>query len=357
MHDHLLLTGGGTLGPVTPLLAVASEWKKEKPDGRISFIGTPKGPERALVEGLRYDFYALHAPKFDRTRLWKLPFILPFFLLSLVQSFSLLKKIQPDAVLSAGAYVSVPVAIAAFFLRIPVWTHQLDVTPGLANKLMAPFAKKITVTWSESAAAFSKKKTFVVGAMARKSMTVGDKGIALDRYGFNPQKPTVFVTGGGTGAASINDMMAIIGPELKEEANVLHLTGQGKSSPKLQEIGGNYVPLEFLSVGMADAYAVADVVICRAGMGTIAELVALKKPTILIPMPNSHQGANALALEERGAALVIHHLTPQTLLQAIEKLLHDKSKQAELSENIRTLFPLNADEWIVKDILKTLEGK
>lgn len=353
--DHLLLTGGGTLGPVTPLLAVAEEWRKRKPEAKISWIGTPNGPERSLVERRRFDFYSLRSPKFDRARPWTLPFVAPLFLLSLARSFVLLRELQPVAVVSAGAYVSVPVAWMAKLLGIPVWIHQLDVVPGVANKLMAPVAKKINITWSESASQFPKGKSEIVGAMVRSMVTVGEAKLARDRYGFSLEKPTVFVIGGGTGAASINEMMAIIGPELSERANVLHLTGKGKLRESLKTIGENYTALEFLEEGMADAYALSDVVVARAGMGTIAELVALKKPTVLIPIPHSHQEANARALEERGAAIVVKHLTPQTLLQAIEKVLSDKNKQRELSENIGTLFPLNADERMVDDILSVIE--
>ncbi len=354
MNDHLLLTGGGTLGPVTPLLAVASEWKKRAPEAKISWIGTKKGPERVLIEAARYDFHPLYAPKFDRTRLWTLPFVVPAFAFSCIKAVSLLRKIRPGAIVSAGAYVSVPVAFVAWFMRIPVWTQQLDVVPGMANKLMAPFAKKITVTWPESALAFPKKKTEVVGAMVRKMVKVGEPKLARDRYGFDAAKPTVLVMGGGTGAASLNDVMAIIGPDLIKHANVLHLTGKGKSLTTLNEIGGTYVALEFLAEGMADAYAAADIVVARAGMGTIAELAALGKPAILVPIKHSHQEANAKALLERGAADVISYLTPQTLLQAIQKLLEDKDHRETLAANIRSLFPLNADERIVHDIFSTL---
>jgi UDP-N-acetylglucosamine--N-acetylmuramyl-(pentapeptide) pyrophosphoryl-undecaprenol N-acetylglucosamine transferase len=356
MNDHLLLTGGGTLGPVTPLLAVGSEWRKRAPEAKISWIGTPHGPERPLVEAARYDFHALRAPKFDRTRVWTLPFVLPMFLISCIQAFRLLKKIEPGAVVSAGAYVSVPVAFMAKLLGIPVWIHQLDVEPGMANKLMAPCAKKITVTWSESASAFSAKKTEVVGAMARKMVKLGEPKLARDRYAFDEHKKTLLIIGGGTGAASLNDIFAVIGKELEKKMNVLHLTGKGKALATLDEIGGTYIPLEFLQEGMADAYAAADMVVARAGMGTIAELSALGKPTILIPILKSHQEKNAKALKEREAAEVITYLTPQTLLQAIEKLAGDDARMQTLSDNIRTLFPLNADERIAHDIFTVLGG-
>ncbi len=356
MNDHLLLTGGGTLGPVTPLLAVGAEWRKRAPDAKISWIGTPKGPERTLVEAAHYDFHPLRAPKFDRTRLWTLPCVIPLFALSCIRAFRLLKKIEPAAVVSAGAFVSVPVAMMARLLGIPVWLHQLDVQPGLANKLMAPFAKKITVTWPESLSAFNAKKSEVAGAMARKMVSAGEPTLARKRYGFDENKKTLFIIGGGTGAASLNDVFAIIGPELEKKMNVLHLTGKGKALTTLNEIGGTYVALEFLAEGIADAYAAADIVVARAGMGTIAELAALGKPAILVPIAHTHQEANARALKERDAAEVVTYVTPQTLLQAIEKLSGDENRGSVLSDNIRKLFPLNADERIAHDIFTTLGG-
>lgn len=348
------MTGGGTLGPVTPLLAVATEWRKREPEVKISWVGTPAGPEKVLVQSAKIDFWSLAAPKFDRTRIWKLPAV-PFLMLwSCVKAFQLLGELQPDLVMSAGAYVSVPVVWMAKLRGIPVWVHQLDVVPGLANKLMAKVATKISVTWSESLPSFPAAKTEVVGAMARKFVKAGEQQMARERYGFDANKPTVLAMGGGTGAASLNEMMAIIAPELLKKANVLHLTGRGKMLGSLAEVGEHYVAVEFLNEGMADAYAVADVVVARAGMGTIAELAALGKPSVLVPIPESHQLANAKALTDRQAAVAVTYLTPQTLMQAIERLLNDEKQRQELAHNIRSVFALNADERIVHECLALL---
>lgn len=356
MAHRILMTGGGTLGPVTPLLAVVAEWRKRAPEVQVFWIGTPAGPERVLVESNKIPFYQLNAPKFDRARWWKLPLVPFLFAISCIRSWQLLTELEPQLVMSAGAYVSVPVTWMAWLKGIPVSILQLDVVPSLANKLMAPVAKRISVTWPESAAAFPAAKTEIVGGMARKFVKVGEHGMARERYGFSVDKPTVLVMGGGTGAARINELFSIMGSELVQVANVLHLTGKGKMLSGLTEIGNNYVAVEFLNEGMADAYAVADVVVARAGMGTIAELAALGKPTILIPIPNVYQEANAKALEDRGAAIVLHHLTPQTLKQAIERVLHDHERREALSKNIRSIFPLNADERIVHSSLALLDA-
>jgi len=141
----IMLSGGGTLGPVTPLLAVATEWRRREPDVIFSWIGTPDGPERSLVEAAKIPFYVLSAPKLDRTRWWTVPFVPVRLIVSCVKAIFLLRQLEPDMVMSAGAYVSVPLAWMAWLLRIPVWIHQLDAQPGVANKLMAPMAWEMPV--------------------------------------------------------------------------------------------------------------------------------------------------------------------------------------------------------------------
>ncbi len=347
----VLFTGGGTLGPVTPLLSAARLLREINPDVKIVWIGTPDGPERELVERDSYEFRSLKAPKLDRTRPWTLPLVLPQFIISCFQAYAMLQDIDPFTVVSAGAYVSVPVAFMAKTLGIPVVIEQLDVVPGIANKLMARVAKKIFVTWPENLSAFPKGKTEVAGGSVRKSMLRGEAHLARERFGLRRTLPTILVIGGGTGAASMNEIFLTIGPELVKFANVIHLTGKGKMLPGLEQIGDGYKAVEFLGESLADAYALADVVVARAGMGTIMEVAALKKPTILIPIPGTHQEANAKAVESRGAALSLFgDATPQNLLQAIKKLIQDDLKRAELSEAVGKLFLFNLDEMLVSAV-------
>ncbi len=347
------MTGGGTLGSVTPLLAVAEEMRKRDVHTTISWVGTPSGPERLVVESSRIAFYALAAPKLDRYRKWRWPGI-PFGMVaSVVRAIRLLRLLRPDMVFSAGSYVSIPVVIAAFVLRIPVWLHQLDVVPGVASKIMARFATKVSVTFEETAACFSKKKTIVVGGMVRALLRQGEKDIAMKRYGFDATKPTLLVMGGGTGAAQINDAFVTLRHELTTHMNILHLVGRGKMLAVLEEHGPNYAAIEFLNEGMGDAYAAADVVVCRSGLGTICELAALGKPAIIIPF-HSFEMANAHVLEDRNAAEVLWYVTPQIIGQAVMRLFERPERRAELSKNIRALFALNGDERIAHEVLAIL---
>lgn len=360
MSHHILFTGGGTLGPVTPLLAVAAQWRRRDPDVRSSWIGTPKGPERLLVEGAKIPFFALSAPRMNRYRKWTYPCI-PFHMAwSMWHAAKMLKEIKPDLVFSAGAYVSVPVVWMAWLMGIPVWIHELDVRPGIANRVMAPFAKRVSVTWPQTAQAYAAKKTSVVGTMVRATLALGDRVSARDRYGLRPDMPTILVLGGGTGASSLNEAMLVIADDVLRCANVIHLTGRGKMIPALhalQEQGKAYTVLEFLHEGMADAYAVADIVVARAGMGTISEIAALGKPAIILPLPGSQQEENAKALQEQEAADVIPSPTPQVLLQAMLKMAQSQEYRHARAERIRRIFAVNADERIVHDAIELLAKK
>ncbi len=352
-HKHILLTGGGTLGPVTPLLAVAAEWRKRDPHVQFTWIGTRNGPEKVLVEAAKIPFVAFSAPKFDRTRWWTWLFVPFALLLSCVRSSKILMDVEPSLIMSAGAYVSVPFAWTGALLRIPTWIHQLDVTPGLANRLMAPVAKRISVTWEENVAQYRAKKVLVVGGIIRPFLRLGDAMTAYELFGLRKDMPTVLVIGGGTGASSMNEMFSMFGSELVRHANVLHITGRGKMLAALETIGDGYVVREFVGEGMADLYAAADVVVCRAGMGTIAELVALGKPAIVLPLAG-HQEANAKALEDRGAAEVLHHVTPQIILQMILRYVQSSEKRNALTTKIRAVFATNGDERIVHEAERIL---
>jgi UDP-N-acetylglucosamine--N-acetylmuramyl-(pentapeptide) pyrophosphoryl-undecaprenol N-acetylglucosamine transferase len=257
-------------------------------------------------------------------------------------------------IFTAGGYVSVPLVIVGRLMKIPAWVHQLDVRPGLANKLMAPFAKRVSVTWERTAKYFSAKKTIVVGGMERSGLRIGDGNALLQSLGMSPACPTILVMGGGTGARTINETIRAIIPELPE-VNVIHLTGKGKNSG----VGApgahhHYFATEFFTHEMGDAYAAADVVVARAGMGTILEVAALGKPTIFIPIENSDQLANAKMLYNLNAAIIIDHLTPQLLRQEIDRLLKDGLLRRRLSQNISNIFPFGAEERIVEEARKII---
>ncbi len=350
----ILFTGGGTLGPVTPLLAVAEAWKQYDSDVEFVWVGTPNGPEREMIEKAEIRFLSL--PVARLTRYPSIEWILlPINLFrAVLGAWSILKSEKPNLIASAGGYTSVPVVIAGRMMHVPSWIHQSDVLPILSNQLMAPFATWITTAFSASASAFPKNKTSVVGNPVRSSILTVDRETAMRRFELDPTRQTVLIFGGGGGASWLNEMMEVIGADLVKDVNVIHLTGKGKLSEHLIEIKGNYFAGEFLTDRMPSAYAAADVVICRAGTGTITELAALGKPAIVIPLPNSPQRDNARVLAEVNAALVLQQntTTPQEFLEAIRALVRDTSRCQQYGVQISRLLQTNVADLIVDRLRK-----
>ncbi len=350
------MTGGGTLGPVTPLLGIIDVWKEMDEQTEFSWIVTPRGVEKDLLrsEGMR--FQTLYAPKLSRHKKWQwiaTPFLLTA---SVMRAMQILRKIRPSMVFTAGGYVSVPVVIAAKMQGIPIWVHQLDYLPGIANKVMAPFATRITTTFEKSAEKFPESKTETVGAVLRARLRISSKETLLQKYGLDPQKMTILITGGGTGAVQINDAMEVIAKELSLKANIIHLTGKGKMTNELQEIAPNYCAIEMVTHEMHELYSLADIVVSRAGLGTMMELVSYKKPAIIIPIKNSHQELNAAVLAEAGAAHVIWDMNPQVLKQAISKMIDDDDRRNAYARAIGEVMDRSGAEKIAKEAIDVLGG-
>jgi len=328
----ILLTGGGTAGSVIPLLAIAKVLRDYKSDCHFIWLGTNRGPERQLVEEAGIKFQPISAGKLRRYWSWQNILDIGRLIIGFLQANYFLNRIRPDLILSAGSFVSVPIAWAAKFYGIPVIIEQLDYRPGLANKLMAPLAKKILVTFAKSGRDYGRKAVWL-GAPIRPDIlqTVGDNPSLL--WPFNGQRSIILIVGGGTGAAGINNLVVQQLSGLTELADIIHLTGRGKLGAKPQE---HYQPLDFLNqAAMMAAYQAADIVVARAGLGTLIELAALKKVSLIIPMPASHQLDNAQAIKEAGAAIVVPEkdLVDGQLVRQLKQLLVDKQKQVDLINN------------------------
>lgn len=290
-QPYIVLSGGGSGGPVAPLLAVAEEMRMTKTDLNMHWVGTRKGPEKAMVETVGMTYTAISWAKLRRYFDIRNIFIPIWISLAFWESFFFLVGMKPKAVVSAGGFVSVPLVWAAWVLRIPTLIHQQDVRPGLANKLMAPFASVITAVFKETKKTFPNAK--IIGNPVR-DMTPKTK-----TFKFHKKKPVVLITGGGTGAAGINTLVT---EDLLEFAQVVHLTG-GRKAPVIEH--KDYHQRDFLAEEFKEVMAAADLVVSRAGMGTITEMALLSKPAIIIPIPNSHQEDNAAVLKKADAALVV----------------------------------------------------
>lgn len=348
----VLLAGGGSGGSSAPVLAVAEELRSRGP-AQFLYVGTAEGPERELAVRMGIPFRAVQTGKLRRywsvqnfTDLFRLP-------LGLAQSLAIVRSFRPHVAFAAGGFGAVPPLLAASLLRVPVVVHQQDVEPGLANRILAPFASAITVTFPNSLAHFPAGKTRVTGNPVRAEVLSGRREEAWVKFGLEAGVPTVLVTGGGTGAAGINHLVSEAAPSLVKECQILHITGRGKA-PGGAGAGPRHVRVEFLAEGMGHALAAADLVVSRAGLSTLTELAALEKPSLLIPMPDSHQDANAAVFSEADAAVVVRQadLTPTRLAKLILGLLSDPLRLAHLGKNAGALMPPNAQARIADAIAR-----
>jgi UDP-N-acetylglucosamine--N-acetylmuramyl-(pentapeptide) pyrophosphoryl-undecaprenol N-acetylglucosamine transferase len=349
---RILLAGGGSGGSATPVLAVAEALRKREPAAQFLFVGTADGPERALAEAAGCEFVAIAAGKLRRYLDWRNVADAGRVPLGIVQALQVVSRYRPQVGFGAGGFAAVPPLLAAAVLRVPIVIHQQDVEPGLANRLLVPFARRITVAFPQSLAHFPAAKTEVCGNPVRPGLAAGDPTRAVRLFSLEPELPTLLVTGGGTGALGLNRRVAAAVPALTAFCQVIHLTGRGRAVPPAAP-SPRYHPFEFLVEEMRDALAVADLVVSRAGLGTLSELAALGKPAVLVPLPESHQQANARVAAAAGAARVIDEssLTPARLSQLVRDLLDDGAARAALGQAARRLLPADAADRVSQRVL------
>lgn len=326
---RIVISGGGTAGSVIPLLAIAEQCTKDN----IFFIGTKHGVERRLIpEHITY--YSIPAGKFRRYWHWRTVFEPLIIFFGLWKALALLLRLRPNVVVSAGSFVSVPVIWAAWILGIPSLVHQQDLQVGLATKLMKPFATTLTKAFQD--------------IPLRGEWTgnpVRDLTPTTQAFAKFSAAPIVLITGGGTGATGINQLVA---QDLCEQAEVIHITGPGKGVNHFSH--PQYHAYELLTEDMKEALHKASIVVSRAGLSTITELITLKKPTILIPMPQSHQVLNAQWLAKHQAAIILDQadLTPAKFTKIVQELLQNPSRQQALQAAMHSLHKPHATERCVK---------
>ena len=346
---RVLLAGGGSGGSATPVLAVGEALRARAPGAEFLFVGTADGPERALAEAAGFRFAAVAAGKLRRYLDWRNVIDAGRVPLGVLQAVGIVRAFRPDGAFGAGGFASVPPLVAAALSGVPVLIHQQDVEPGLANRLLVPFARRVSVSFPSSCAHFPRRQTVVSGNPVRPGLTAGDRAEAVRLFGLEPGLPTLLVTGGGTGALGLNRRVAAAVPRLVESCQVIHLTGRGRAVPPAAA-HPRYHAYEFLVDEMKHALAAADLVLSRAGLGTLSELAALGKPMVLVPMPHSHQLANARAAAQAGAARVVaeDRLTPDRLVAVVEGLLADAAAREALAAAARRLFPPDAADRLAR---------
>ena len=320
---RIVLTGGGTAGHVTPNIALLPRLRDA--DYEIFYIGSVDGIEKKLIQSQDIPYYGISSGKLRRYFDLK-NFTDPFRVLKgFRQATKLLKELKPDVVFSKGGFVAVPVVVAASRLRIPVVCHESDLTPGLANKLSLPSATKVCCNFPETLQYLPEGKAVLTGCPIRRELREGSRVRALNMTGFTPDRPVLMVMGGSLGAAAVNQAVRDALPRLLESWQIVHLCGKGKLDESLTNIPG-YVQYEYVQKELADLFALCDLVISRAGANAICELLALRKPALLIPLParssRGDQILNARSFEQQGFSMVLEEdeLTEESLLQALAHL-------------------------------------
>ena len=322
----IVLTGGGTAGHVTPNIALLGELKKE--GWNICYIGSRKGIEKQLIQEQGIPYYGIASGKLRRylsVQNLKDPFkVIKGFL----EAHRLLKKLKPKLVFSKGGYVTVPVVLAAKLLNIPVIIHESDLTPGLANKIASKGAKMICVNFPETLQ-YVGEKGILTGTPIRKELFKGSKRKAIEYCKFTEDKPILLMMGGSLGARKLNEVLRESLEELTKQFNIIHLCGKGNIETALKDYKG-YCQLEYAKDELPHFFAAADIMFSRAGANALAEILALKIPSLLVPLSQKasrgDQILNARSMEKRGYASVLleEDLTKESFIKEIGKLYYQK---------------------------------
>lgn len=324
---RIILTGGGTAGHVTPNIALLPRLKEHDYD--VQYIGSFDGIEKKLIEELSIPYYGIASGKLRRYFDPK-NFSDPFKVVKgYFQARKLLKRLKPDVVFSKGGFVAVPVVLAAKHRHIPVIIHESDMTPGLANKLSIPSANKICCNFPETLSHLPEGKAFLTGSPIRQELLSGNKLAALKFCGFTANKPVLLIIGGSLGSAAVNTAIRNILPQLLKTFQVIHLCGKDKIDESHIHTEG-YVQYEYIKQELADLFALADVVVSRAGANAICELLALRKPNLLIPLSaaasRGDQILNAASFKRQGFSEVLEEetLSAEALLHTIQTLYESR---------------------------------
>ncbi len=329
MKKKILLTGGGTAGHVTPNLALLPYLKEEGYE--IVYIGSEKGIERTLIEAEGIPYYSISTGKLRRYLSKENIKDMFRVVKGIAEAKKLIKKLKPDLVFSKGGFVAVPVVLGAKSNKVPVIIHESDITPGLANKIAMPSARVVCSTFPETLQYVPKGKGVHTGTPIRKELFEGDRNKGLAACKFTGEKPVLLMMGGSLGAVKLNNCLREILPELTKTFDVIHLCGKGNLDAHLRNQEG-YMQFEYVSDGLNDLLAAADLIVSRAGSNSISEFLALKKPHLLIPLSarasRGDQILNAASFEKQGFARVLDEdeMTAESMKKEIFALYENKEK-------------------------------
>ena len=332
----IILTGGGTAGHVTPNLALLPALRDE--DFEIHYIGSYNGIERRLIEAASIPYDGISSGKLRRYFDLK-NFSDPLRVLKgYFEARKLMKKYKPDIVFSKGGFVAVPVVLAAKHYKVPVIIHESDMTPGLANKICIPVASKVCCNFPETLKYLPEDKAVLTGSPIREELLHGDRLAGLQYAHLSADRPVILIIGGSLGSVAVNQAIRGILPELLKTFQVVHLCGKGNLDAALSNTPG-YVQYEYIKQELADLFALADIVVSRAGANAICELLELRKPNLLIPLSaaasRGDQILNAKSFQKQGFSEVLQEeeLSSEVLLSSILSLYENRQKYISAMEH------------------------
>ncbi|TCT12939.1 UDP-N-acetylglucosamine-N-acetylmuramylpentapeptide N-acetylglucosamine transferase [Natranaerovirga pectinivora] len=345
----IVLTGGGTAGHVTPNIALIPRLQKE--GWAVFYIGSYNGIEKKLIEEINIPYYGISSGKLRRYFDIK-NFTDPFKVTKgYFEAVKIIKHINPSMVFSKGGFVTVPVILAAKRKKVPTIIHESDITPGLANKIGIPFASKICATFPQTLSHVPQGKGVLTGSPIREELFSGIKSKGFKITGFNNNLPVLLIIGGSLGSIKINEVVRKTIPTILKSFQVIHICGKGHIDPSYTHLDG-YIQYEYVKEELSDLLACADIVVSRAGSNTISELLALKKPNILIPLPSTvsrgDQILNANSFKDQGFSFVLEEeqLNKTSLLQGLNEVYYkrvsyiDNMKNTKLNNGVDNIIKL-----------------
>jgi len=345
----IILTGGGTAGHVTPNLALIPSLQEAGYD--IHYIGSYNGIERKLIENAGIPYDGISSGKLRRYFDLK-NFTDPIRVLKgYGEARKLIKKYKPNVIFSKGGFVAVPVVLAAKHYHVPTIIHESDMTPGLANKLCIPSAKKVCCNFPETLKYLPEDKAVFTGSPIRAELLKGDRLAGLQYTHLSAAKPIILVIGGSLGAVKVNNAVRSILPKLLEKFQVIHICGKGNLDETLIGTPG-YIQYEYVDSPLKHLFAAADIILSRAGANSICEILALRKPNVLIPLSaaasRGDQILNANSFAKQGFSTVLEeeNVTDNSLYEAILNTYENRRQfiqameQSHLNNAIETIMNL-----------------
>ncbi len=363
----ILIAGGGTGGHVYPGIAVAQEIQRQRRDAQVLFVGGARGLESRAVPEAGFPLRKIATAGFPRRQWWLWPWAVLVNVVGVLQALWIVLTERPGAVLGTGGYVSGPVSLAAWLLRRPLLLQEQNSIPGLTNRWLARIANEVHLSFLEARSYFVRKDHLkVTGNPVRAHIMEADRESGLHEFGLQPGRPVVFVFGGSAGAKRINEAAVDMMRRLKGRMDVQFILQTGREDfDRVQSVvEAESLPvtvLPFVS-NIHQAYAIADLIVCRAGAMTIAEIAVCGRPSILVPYPfaaNNHQEVNASNLVDRGAALMIRdeELTGERLGKEVAHLLADRQALSKMSSNARLFARPDAAARLAGSLIRWAEGR